>query len=216
MPSMTNPLFTKDIYTEPSEVDVNTLTNLGPLRLMAGRWKGALGIDINPKEQGPERQAYLDYVDLQPIDPQTNGPQLLYGLRYHQHIVKPGEVETYHDQVGYWLWEPATETIIQTLAIPRGQVAMAVGKAKPDAREFELTAQRGDTAYGICSNPFLEKFFRTDKWTIKVTIHDEKRWSYRQETTLIIDGNKTPFLHIDESILDKIAEPNLNPLAKHE
>ncbi|SRR5258706_12995975 len=29
-------------------------------------------------------------------------------MRYHTHIVKPGEVETYHDQVGYWLWEPAT------------------------------------------------------------------------------------------------------------
>ena len=31
-------------------------------------------------------------VELQPIDPQLNGPQLFYGLRYHIHIVKPGEV----------------------------------------------------------------------------------------------------------------------------
>jgi hypothetical protein len=92
---------------------------------------------------------------------------------------------------------------------------MAVGQATPDARAFELTAQRGDTTYGICSNPFLEKFFRTDKWTIKVKIHDAKRWSYRQETTLIIEGNKEPFLHIDESVLEKIAEPNPNPLAEH-
>ena len=25
--------------------------------------------------------------------------------------VKPGEVETFHDQIGYWLWEPATGVI---------------------------------------------------------------------------------------------------------
>jgi len=49
--------------------------------------------------------------------PQTNGPQLFYGLRYDMRIVKPGEVETGHDQVGYWLWEPATGALVQTLAI---------------------------------------------------------------------------------------------------
>jgi len=51
--------------------------------------------------------------------------------------VKPGEVETYHDQVGYWLWEPATGHLIQTLAIPRGQVAMAFGRAARDAKTFD-------------------------------------------------------------------------------
>src|SRR5206468_4163170 len=81
--------------------------------------------------------AYLERVELQPIDPQMNGPQLFYGLRYHVHVVKPGEVETFHDQVGYWLWEPATKTVIHTLAIPRAQVALAIGFAEPDAREFE-------------------------------------------------------------------------------
>ena len=47
-------------------------------------------------------------------------------------MVKPEQVKTYHDQIGYWLWEPATGTVIQTLTIPRGQVAMAVGKASAD------------------------------------------------------------------------------------
>jgi hypothetical protein len=50
----------------------------------------------------------------------TNGPQL-YGLRYHTRIVKPDDPETFHDQVGYWLWEPATRAILLTLSIPRGQ-----------------------------------------------------------------------------------------------
>ena len=32
--------FPDDIYTEPSNVDVDTLKNLGPLRGMAGIWQG--------------------------------------------------------------------------------------------------------------------------------------------------------------------------------
>lgn len=103
--------FPEDIYTEP---DVDTLANPGPLTAMAGIWVGSQGLDINPKAAGPERQPFIERIELQPIDAQTNGPQLFYGLRYHTHIVKPDEVETLHDQVGYWLWEPATGTVIQT------------------------------------------------------------------------------------------------------
>src|SRR5947209_11110084 len=133
-----------DIYTEPSDVD--------------------------PKPDGPERQVFIERIELQPIDPQTNGPQLFYGLRYHTHIVKPRQIETYHDQIGYWLWEPATGNLIQTLAIPRGQIAMAFGRAAKDATSFELVATRGAQSNGICSNPFLEHAFKTVEYRIKVTI----------------------------------------------
>ena len=81
--------YPKDIYTEPSDTDVDTLANLGPLRPMAGIWRGKRGLDVNPKADGPEKQAFIENIELQPIDPQTNGPQLYYGLRYHTHITKP-------------------------------------------------------------------------------------------------------------------------------
>src|SRR5262249_58055342 len=110
---------------------------------------------------------FVERTALQPIDPQTNGPQLLYGLRYHTHIVKPGEIETYHDQVGYWLWEPATANLMQTLTIPRGPIVMALGRAAPDATTFELTATRGAETNGICSNPFLEYAFKTVRYRIR-------------------------------------------------
>ncbi len=160
--------FPEDIFTEP-EFDPDTLRHLGPLSGMAGTWEGRTGSDDHPVAAGSETDAYVERYDLQPIDPQTNGPQLLYGLRYHIHIVKPGEVQTFHDQVGYWLWEPATGTVFQTLAIPRAQVAMATGSAAPDARRFTVRAQRGSTVNGICSNPFLEHAFRTLEWSITVT-----------------------------------------------
>ncbi|HQQ70052.1 MAG TPA: heme-binding beta-barrel domain-containing protein [Alicycliphilus sp.] len=205
--------FPQDIYTEP-EPDVDTLANLGPLTGMAGIWTGAHGLDVNPKADGPERQAYIEHMELQPIDAQTNGPQLFYGLRYHTRIVKPGEVETFHDQVGYWLWEPATRTVIQTLSIPRGQAAMAIGHAEAVARTFRLQAVRGSTVNGIVSNPFLEHAFKTESYTITVSIHDDGSWSYEQDTVLIIPGQSEPFHHTDRSTLCKIAEPTPNPTAQ--
>lgn len=206
--------FPKDIYTEPEDVDPNTLANLGPLAAMAGVWEGTRGLDVNPKADGPERQAYVEHIELQPIDPQMNGPQLLYGLLYHTRITKPNEVETYHSQVGYWLWEPATETITHTLAIPRAQVALAFGTAKPDAKTFEVIATRGTTGYGICSSPFLEHAFRTDSFRMKITINANGGWSYEEDTILMVRGQTEPFHHTDRNTLTKIAEPTPNPLAR--
>jgi hypothetical protein len=142
--------FATDIFTEPI-FDHDTLSNLGPLRPLAGVWEGSTGADTHPFVTGTESNTYVEHYELQPIDPQTNGPQLLYGLRYHTHIVKPSEIETFHDQIGYWLWEPATGMLIQTIAIPRGQVVMVSGQAAADAKEFELSASLGSNTFGICS-----------------------------------------------------------------
>jgi hypothetical protein len=206
--------YPKDIYTEPKDIDVDTLRNLGPLRALAGIWRGTRGLDVKPKAEGPKKQAYVERFELQPIDPQTNGPQLFYGLRYFQHVTKPDEVKTYHDQVGYFLWEPATDTVIQTLAIPRAQVALAVGKATADAKSFELVATRGPTDYGICSTPFLEHAFRTVEYRIKVTINADGTWTYDEDTVLVIPGAAEPFHHTDRCTLTKIDEPTPNPLAR--
>jgi hypothetical protein len=203
--------FPTDIYTEP-DADVDTLKNLGPLAGMAGIWKGT-GDDLHPAAEGPERNAFIERYELQPIDPQTNGPQLLYGLRYHTRIVKPDEVETFHDQVGYWLWEPATGTIMLTIAIPRGQIAMAVGHAAANATTFRLEAVRGSETNGIVSNPFLEHAFKTMRFDMQVTIHPDGTWSYEQDTVMIIPGASDPFHHTDRNRLTKIGEPTPNPLA---
>lgn len=202
-----------DIYTE-AEADSNTLANLGPLAPMAGIWQGTRGTDVNPSAEGPETEEYIEHYELQPIDAQANGPQLFYGLRYHTRIVKPGEIESFHDQVGYWLWEPATGTVILNLSIPRGQSALAIGKASPTDKTFTLTAQRGSTVNGIVSNPFLEHAFRTESYTITVTVNDNGTWSYEQDTVLIIPGQDRPFHHTDRNTLHKTGEPTPNPTAQ--
>ncbi|MGN7931511.1 FABP family protein [Sphingopyxis sp. 22461] len=203
-----------DIFTEPEDVDPETLANLGPLRRLAGIWEGQRGVDINPKADGPETRQYYERIEMQPIDPQANGPQLFYGLRYHLHVNTREEDIAFHDQVGYWLYEAATGLILQTLAIPRGQIAIAAGHAESDAKQLVLKATRGQTDYGICSTTFLELAFRTDSYQITVDFHDDGSWSYVSDTTLIVKGQHEPFLHRDRNTLTKIAEPDLNPWAK--
>ncbi|MBU3607434.1 FABP family protein [Polynucleobacter nymphae] len=206
--------FPKDIFTEPQGYSVNTLENLGAFTGMAGIWEGIRGMDLKPKADGPREQAYVEHIELQPIDPQTNGPQLFYGLRYHSHITKPEQIKTYHDQVGYWLWEPATSSIIHTLTIPRGMTTMACGKAMVNDRQFALHAKEGDPCAGISSSPFLDYAFKTVEFHIQVNINADGTWSYEQDTVLKIKGQEKLFHHIDKNTLYKIGEASPNPLAR--
>lgn len=202
-----------DIYAEPEGLGTDTLSRLGPLAPLAGVWEGERGVDIAPKREGARTQGFFERISLQPVDPGNNGPQVLYALRYHTWMCKPGETGTYHDQVGYWLWEPTTETVMHSLTIPRGQTVLAVGKASAGAKTFTLEARRGTTDYGICSNPFLEENFRTDSFTITVTIHDDGTWSYEEDTVMMIKGQSKPFHHRDSNRLTRVAAPTPNPLA---
>jgi hypothetical protein len=211
-----------DLYTE-AEGDSDTLANLGPLRALAGIWTSADGADVHPVGAGSditgtvvdgnEHNQFVERYELQPIDPQTNGPQLFYGLRYHTHIVKPDEVETFHDQVGYWLWEPAAQLVLHSLAIPRGQVLLASGPATADAKEFEVSATLGSLVYGIVSNPFLDTAFQTVGFRMRVTVHDDGTWSYEEHTEMRIPGRDGVVDHVDRNTLRKIGEPTPNPVA---
>ncbi|QNA83394.1 FABP family protein [Sphingomonas sp. So64.6b] len=205
------PIFPDDVFTEPSDVDPDTLANLGPLRRLAGTWEARKGVDLNPKADGPERRTFIERIVFEPIDPQANGPQLFYGLRYHIHITTEEEDITFHDQVGYWLWEPATGLVLQTVAIPRGQVAIASGQASADADHLSLVAERGQTEYGICSTAFLEYAFRTDRCQIDVTFNADGSWSYVTDTVLTVHGRSEPFAHRDENTLILIEKAKPNP-----
>ncbi|MBS0364006.1 MAG: FABP family protein [Proteobacteria bacterium] len=202
--------FPEDVFSEPEDIDPDTLANLGPLRPLAGIWEGRKGIDLNPKADGPERREYIERIEMQPIDPQPNGPQLIYGLRYHIHINTEEEDTTFHDQVGYWLYEPATGLVMQTLAIPRGQTALAAGKG--DAKGLKVRAERGALNYGIASTDFLEYAFRTDSYELTVTFNPDGSWSYVSDTTLKVHGRDEPFRHLDRNTLTKVGEPTPNPL----
>jgi hypothetical protein len=203
-----------DIFTEPEDFDLDTLRNLGPLAAMAGTWEGR-GTDTHPVAEGGEEEGYVERMVFEPIDPQPNGPQLLYGLRYHVHVNKldADEPLTFHDQVGYWLWEPATHVVSQTVAIPRGQVALATGTAEPSARRFTVKATLGSPVAGIVSAPFLHENFRTLEYFITITLGEDGTLAYEQDTVLQVAGRPEPFHHLDRNLLRRIAPPRPNPAA---
>jgi len=202
----------RDIYTEPEDVDVDTLRNLGPLAGLAGAWEGQ-GLDTHPVATGGLDEAFRERMVFEAIDPQLNGPQLLYGLRYLIHVNKLTEVLTFHDQVGYWLWEPATRTLLQTLAIPRGQVALATGTAEPGARSFTVKATLDSPTAGIVSAPFLDTNFKTLSYTLTVTLEGTDTLHYEEDTVLQIAGRSEPFHHTDRNTLKRVSGPRPNPAA---
>ena len=202
--------FPADIWTEPDEVDFDTLANLGPLRALAGTWEGNRGLDTHANADGSKKEAFHERYDLVPIDPQLNGPQLLYGLRYHTFVLRPNRPVTFHDQVGYWLWEPATGMVLHTHTIPRGQTALAIGYAAKDATSFALECRFGSPVNGTCSNPFLDHAKRTLAYTIRIDVHDDGSWSYEQDTVLELKGRDQLFHHTDRNRLHKVAEPEPN------
>lgn len=202
----------EDVFTESEGYSPDTLANLGPLARLAGEWQSDNGVDIAPKAAGPERRKFHEHVLMEPIDPQSNGPQLLYGLRYHLHVTTDEEAITFHDQVGYWLWEPATGLIMQSLTIPRGQAVLAGGTAKPGDKTISVEARRGDTRFGICSTSFLEEAFRTDYYRIDITFNDDGTWSYVTRTDLAVRGKTPAFDHRDTNTLRRIAAPVQNPM----
>jgi hypothetical protein len=103
---------------------------------------------------------------------------------------------------------------MQTLAIPRAQVALASGRAAPDGSGLTVRAERGGPGYGICSTDFLEWAFRTDSYELEVRFEADGGWSYVSTTMLQVRGRTAPFRHVDRNSLTKVGEPRPNPSAR--
>jgi hypothetical protein len=136
-----------------------------------GVWQSDQGVDINPKAGG-RSDGVPGAHPMEPIDAQNNGPQQLYGLRYHIHINTRKRTSR---STTRWVTGCGSRNglIMQSIAIPRGQVVLAGGQAKPDDMRISVEARRGDTRFGICSTTFLEEAFRTDYYRIDITFIDD-------------------------------------------
>jgi hypothetical protein len=102
---------------------------------------------------------------------------------------------------------------MQSVTIPRGEILLASGRAKPDDKKIAVTAQRGDARYGICSTEFLDEAFRTTSYRCDIAFNDDGSWTYNIETTLLVKGRDKPFDHHDTNTLKLVEAPTLNPLA---
>src|SRR5207302_8919541 len=104
--------------------------------------------------------------------------------------------------------------VSETSAKPRGETVMAVRDAGIHATSVEMSAERGVTTNGICSNTCLEEAFKTLACRIGVVIKSRDAWTYDEETTLLVRGQSAPFHHTDHAELTRVGEPTPNPLAR--
>jgi len=182
------------------------IKNLGPLAPLAGIWEGDKGDDTAPAgDRQTETNKFRERITFEPMGPVNNHEQVLYGLRYTTTAWPSGASDPFHEELGYWLWDAQTKQVLRCFIVPRGVTVLAGGTVEPDARSFELAADAGSETYGICSNPFLDKEFKTVRYQLKVTIHDDQSFSYEEDTQLQIKGRKDLFHHIDKNTLKRTA-----------
>ena len=88
--------------------------------------------------------------------------------------------------------------------MPRGIAVIAGGTAEPHDSSFELTAEVGSETYGICSNRFLDREFKTVRYERKFEKRDANTIHYWEDTVLEIPGQAEPFHHTDENTLTRV------------
>jgi len=199
------PATQRTIPTSPIERLQKSPKLLGPLSPLVGIWEGEKGYDLAPSpSREKEDTAFRERMTFEPLPPVQNHEQTLQGLRYSTLAWPVGSADPFHEDRGYWLWDPATKEIVRCFVIPRGITVLAKGHAEPDAHSFELVAEASSGVNGICSSPFLEREFKTLSFRLRLTIHDERSFSYEQESVLQIRGQHGTFSHVDKNTLKKV------------
>lgn len=181
------------------------LSKLGPLAQLAGIWEGDKGDDTAPSDdRGTESTKYRERMEFDPFGPVNNHEQELYGLRYRTTAFRIGEADAFHEELGYWLWDAKDKQVLRCFMVPRGVTILAGGTADPKAKRFELSAKVGSSTYGICSNLFLDREFKTVAYTLKLEFPDGRTVRYEEDTQLQIKGQPSIFHHTDKNTLRRV------------
>lgn len=179
---------------------------LGPLADLEGVWEGEQGTDTSPGDD-PTRKAstrYRERLTFEPTGLVQNHAQKLYGLRYSTTAWPLGQDDPFHEELGYWLWDAEEKQVLRCFIVPRGVTIIAGGTVEPDARLFELVADVGSDTYGICSNHFLDREFKTVRYELTFEKRDARTIHYREDTVLRIPAQDELFHHTDENTLTRV------------
>lgn len=186
-------------------MDQNELKNWGPLAVLIGKWEGKKGDDIAPSDdRGTENNKYRESSIYEPIGPANNHEQKLYGLRYHMTAWRLDEKDAFHEELGFMMWDSKEQQIIRCVMIPRGVAIVAGGTASADCKSFDLSAKVGSHTYGIASNLFLDREFKTVGYEVKYTFNADGSFTYDQDVQIQMKGRPDLFHHRDGNTLHKI------------
>jgi len=183
-------------------------TDYGPLAVLVGVWQGDKGVDCSPESDGEERNPYYEVISFETAGDVTNAEeQTLSVVRYHQVVSRKSNDEVFHDQVGYWLWDPADNTIVETFTIPRGVAVVAGGTLGSPASldeelVFSVTAEAGADEFGIAQAAFMFRQARTIAFSHTLTVQGDTM-TYAESTVLDIYDKKS-FDHSDINTLRRV------------
>lgn len=178
----------------------------GPLACLVGTWAGTKGMDVAPEPDNDEFNPYYETLSFEAAGDVTNAEQqTLSVVRYHQVVSRRANDKVFHDQVGYWLWDPATDVICQTLTIPipRAVTLLAGGKTTVagTTTTIEVEAKEGDLYWGIIQSPFMQSKARTTGFSHKIEVTGDTL-VYSETTVLDIYG-KNSYQHTDGNTLQR-------------
>ena len=187
-------------------VDEVGMSELGPLVGLAGIWEGDQGIDVAPSStRGKQETRYRERIVFEPFGPVDNHAQRLWGLRYSRTATPLGEEEPFHEELGYWLWDAVEGQVLRCFLVPRGVTILAGGDASAEDRRLSLVATVGSPTYGISSNRFLDREFKTVRYELSVTIEDPDTFRYDEVTHLLLKDRSDVFVHRDANTLRRVA-----------
>ncbi|MCU7940485.1 MAG: FABP family protein [gamma proteobacterium symbiont of Bathyaustriella thionipta] len=180
------------------------INNLGPLAPLAGVWESDKGVDVSRIHGKETTTKFREKIVFEPLGPVNNGPQALYGLRYSTLCWRLNEVDPFHEELGYWLWDKDRNQVLRSFTIPRGVVVNAGGYVEEDSKSFRLEAELGSETYGILSNRYLDDSYKTKRYYLEITINDDNSFSYKENTQLWIPIDQAIFDHTDQNVLKKV------------
>jgi hypothetical protein len=182
--------------------------NYGPLAALIGVWKGDKGVDRAPEPDGEERNPYYETITFETAGDVTNAEQQVLAIVHYKQVVsRKSNDEVFHHQVGYWLWDSADDTLVETFTIPRAVAVVAGGKLAQPANldselVFDVAADASSSEFGIAQAPFMYNKARTTAFTHTLTVKgDEMRYT---ETTVLDIYDKSSYDHKDVNTLHRV------------
>ena len=185
-----------------SEIDPVMLVDYGPLKALIGVWKGDEGMDIAPEPDAVEENPYHETIVFEAAGNVTNADsQTLAIVRYHQVVTRKRDNGVFHDQIGYWTWDAADNTVSYSLAIPRAVTVLAGGSYQPGSTELRVSASAEGAAWGISQSPFMLEKAKTTAFELMLKVEGDTM-HYQQTTSLSIYGREFP--HTDQNTLKRV------------
>ena len=184
--------------SETPEVDY------GPLTHLIGTWTGAEGVDLAPEPDGAETSPYFETLVFTAIGDVTNAEaQTLAVVHYRQIVHRKSTGEVFHDETGYWLWDAATGTVMQSFTIPRGVALVAGGshggETDADGRTvIRVRAGLDDPDWRIVQSPFMRDNATTTEFRHEIIVGADSL-DYSETTMVDIYGRS--FEHTDRNRL---------------